>query len=56
MSCSSSVLPHEKNLQENESMDWILIVAFQNLKKIMPKNVHVFRKPQMLFPIIFLLE
>lgn len=46
MSSSSSVLSHEKILCENESIDEILSV----------EKDHVFKKPQMLFPIIFLLE
>lgn len=50
MSFSSSVLSHEKILshqgRENESIDEILSV----------EKDHVFKKPQMLFPIIFLLE
>lgn len=39
MSCSSLVLSYEKNLHENESIDWILSVAFRNLKYIKKKSM-----------------
>lgn len=52
MSCSSSVLSHKKNLDENESIDWIFSVAFESLKKSMQKSKKkVSKSPKCCFPL-----